>query len=559
MNKSNENNIEENKKSTLAKLRTFIINTENSEETKLALLLGSIFVCIIYIYTVSRLLKDNLVTARLGAEVIPLMKNIVAVSTFLFGIIFVLGTLKFNRRQLFNITVVFFIIFFAVFGFVIYPNSATYLLSDGTVNSILKWLGGATGSFFCWSKIIKMSLGGVGLGTFVSLGDFKTNKIIKNIINYTLVIFGIYSLLFYFSGPKLASSISIRIFIDVLKHWPYALYYILSEMVGAFFVGALFWNFANYQVNLSEAKRIYPFVVLIGQVGQIGAGYLTKFFSSSSSLVGVVSATTVLSGLLVLFIHEYILRTMNREVVVVNKKKKQKASFMDSIKAMSSSSIVLLTSSIILFYGITCNILETYWKGSLNDLAKKLFPSSKELARAYFSSTQSTMIIWVGYLSVITALLSGFLMKTMGWRFSALITPVTVAVGTCCFFGLTLFNDITGAGGLEILKIAMIMGMIVLVFVKATKYTIFDNTKEMLLLTLPEDIKSQAKVADSLSGRLGKTLGGQTLLVVQIIAGGITTLPVRIIIFILMLLFALIWTFNVYTLAQLEQKAEQNQ
>ena len=556
---SQSNNNENNEKNFLQKIRSLFISTNSGEETKLAILLGIMFIGIIYIYTISRLLKDNLVTARLGAEVIPLMKNIVAISTFIFSIIFMLGNLAFNRRKLFNITVMIFLTFFGIFGFIIYPNSEMYLLSETTANNILDWLGGATDEFLSFTKFIKMSLGGIISGLFVSLTNFKPKKIVKNVTIYSSLIFGIYGILYFLAGPKLITSKSVILLVELLKYWPYVLYYISSEMVGAFFLSALFWNFANYQVNLSEAKRVYPFVVLIGQIGQIGAGYMTQFFSSSKHLVAIVSATTLLSGAMILFLHEYIVINMKREIEVAPSKKKQKASFFDSLKAMVSSSIVLLTSSIILFYGITCNILETYWKDSLNFLSKNLYPLSKEAARAYFSYQQSSMIIWVGYLSVISALLSGWILRTMGWRFSALITPVTVALGTGLFFGLNLWNDITGAGGIPILKIAMIIGMIVLAFVKATKYTIFDNTKEMLLINLPADIKSQAKVADSLSGRLGKTLGGQTLLVIQIFLGAFTTLPVKISVFVLMLLCSLIWTFNVYSLATLEKKAEEEE
>ena len=554
MSKSLNNQNNENK-SFLSKIKNLIISTQTKDETKLAVLLGIMFTCIIYIYTISRLLKDNLVTARLGGEVIPTMKILVTVSSLLFGVLFMLGISSFNRRKLFNITVGVFLVFFAVFGFVVYPFSDYFLLSDATINSMTEWLSGATGAFLSTSKFLKISLAGFGLGAFFSLNGFSIKNLIKNTLTYIGIIMGGYGLLYYFASPKLATSL--HLLVQVLKYWPYALYYISSEMVGAFFLSALFWNFANYQVHLTEAKRIYPFVVLIGQIGQIGAGYVTKISASSQNLVGIVSSSTLMAGGVVLFLHEYIFRTTGRESLDSVIKEKKRPSFTESIKAMGSSPIILLTSMIILFYGITCNILETYWKISLRDLATKMFPDSKSMAMAYFSENQSNMIIWVGVVSIISALLSGFFMRTMGWRFSALITPITVALGTGLFFGLDIFNQIGGSVlSIPILKLAMIIGLIVLVFVKATKYTIFDNTKEMLLVSLPSDVKSQSKVADSLAGRWGKALGGQSLLLVQIIAGSMSSFPVKIIIGVFMLICALAWTGIVFKLSVFEQKAE---
>jgi AAA family ATP:ADP antiporter len=549
------NNQDNEKKSFLSKIKRIIIQTETTQETKLAWLLGIMFTCIIYIYTISRLLKDNLVTARLGGEVIPTMKILVTVSSLMFGVLFMLGISSFNRRKLFNITVGVFLVFFAVFGFVVYPFSEYFLLSDETVNAMTHWLSGATGAFLSTSKILKISLSGLGIGGFFSINGFNIKNLIKNTLTYIGIIMGGYGLLYYFASPQLANSLNLVL--QVLKYWPYALYYISSEMVGAFFLSALFWNFANYQVHLTEAKRIYPFVVLIGQIGQIGAGYVTQISAHSQNLVTIVSTSTLGAGLVVLFLHEYIFRTTGRESLDSVIKEKKKPSFSDSIKAMGSSPVILLTSMIILFYGITCNILETYWKISLKDLATKMFPDSKAMATAYFSHNQSSMIIWVGIVSIVSALLSGFFMRTMGWRFSALITPVTVALGTGLFFGLDIFNQLGGSVlSLKLLKLAMIIGLIVLVFVKATKYTIFDNTKEMLLVSLPSDVKSQAKVADSLAGRWGKALGGQSLLLVQIFAGSMSSLPVKIIIGIFMLICALAWTGIVFKLSVFEEKAE---
>jgi ATP/ADP translocase len=453
-NKDNENLQQQN--SIFNTIKNFIFPSQTKDETILGFGLGIMFVATIYIYTVSRILKDNLVIAELSGEAVPFMKGLVAIAALAFGVIYVLGISFFNRRNLFNITLITFLSFFGIFGLIIFPLKEKFLLSNDTIFAIKDWLIGNTGSFFNINKFIKMILTGSGIGFFFSLTNLKFKNILNNIIKYIAIIFAGYSFLYYFSGPKLANNLHLSL--EILRIWPFALYYIFSEMWGAYCTGLLFWNFANYQVNLTEAKRIYPFIVLIAQIGQIGAGIFGQKLVTSSHFVIWVTLSTLLSGFLILFLHEYLFRTSGREQQDTVIKNKKKSGLIDSLKAMMSSPIIFLTSSIVGLYGITCNILETYWKISLSKLSNTLYPQSKELAKEYFTYNQSQMIVFIGFSGIVSAILGGFLMRKMGWRFSALITPFTVAIGTICLFSLNIFNNLNGSNmGVHLLYIAMII------------------------------------------------------------------------------------------------------
>jgi AAA family ATP:ADP antiporter len=419
----------------------------------------------------------------------------------------------------------------------------------------MSWLQGNTGSFFCISKFIKMGITSLGIGTFLSINDFKVSSIIKNIIKVMMIFSFLYGVLFYFASPSLASKLSL--IVQILKMWPYAMYYILSEMWGAYALSLLFWNFSNYQVKSNETIRIYPFLVLVGQFGQITAAEVVQRFSHSKNLVFAVTIATLISGIIIFITHEYLFRTTGREVESTTVKLKKKPSFNESLKAIMSSKSIMLTSTIIVLYGITCNLIETYWKTRLRDLSKLLFPNDADHASAYFSYNQAAMTKYVGFLSIITALLSGYLLKKMGWRFSALITPLAMLIGGFFFFGLDLVHDIihmVEGNHVHLIKAAMYFGMMILIFVKATKYTLFDNTKEIFLVSLPNEIKSQSKVADSLAGRFGKFLGAGILLFPTFIALPLSAISVRTVIFFLMIALSLFWTFNVFKMNTIKEE-----
>jgi AAA family ATP:ADP antiporter len=570
MNKNSEENhisMEEKNKeknSKLIVLKTAIQHLKNffyplkKSETFAGWVLAIIFTLKIFVYSTTRLVKDNLVVATLGGAVIPFIKMVVSFAAIFFAGLYLFGISHFNRRQLFHITLAFFMIFFAFFGFVLSPYKDYFILSDMTVAGYISWLGGNTGAFIKPMAFLKIYICTSLMGLLMSVSKLKARNIIKNISIFNILGFAIYSLLYFLSSDTLATKMNLPI--QILKLWPYSCYYVFSELWGGYALQMLFWNFANHQVTPQESANVYPFVILIGQIGQIGAGYLVEYCVIGTHLIPVVSVATLAAGLGIAMLHEYLFHHTKREsndtVVVL----KEKPSFTKSLKAMSSSPVVLGVAVIILFYGLSCSILETYWKIRLNNLAAAV-TSTPEAAKQFFSIMQSKMFVAIGYASVISALLSGVITKRIGWTFAALVTPVTLAVGTLLFYGLDIgssyFNNLFHGG--NILYVAMIIGLVILVFLKATKYTLFDNTKEMLLVALHPAIKNQSKVADTVAGRLGKPAAGVIFTVAAIVTNNISNLNVRIFMFMIIMIITIFWIIIVIRLGKIRKENQLNE
>jgi AAA family ATP:ADP antiporter len=60
--------------------------------------------------------------------------------------------------------------------------------------------------------------------------------------------------------------------VNLLRHWTFSLYYIVTELWGSAGIPLLFWSCANDVVQIDQAKRLYPLIALIGNLGPILSG-----------------------------------------------------------------------------------------------------------------------------------------------------------------------------------------------------------------------------------------------------------------------------------------------
>jgi AAA family ATP:ADP antiporter len=99
-----------------------------SEELKKFLPMAFIMLCILFNYTVLRNTKDALIATADGAgiEAIPYLKSIFVMgSAIAFVVLYTKLSNMFSAERLFYIITSFFLVFFAAFALVIYPNVAT--------------------------------------------------------------------------------------------------------------------------------------------------------------------------------------------------------------------------------------------------------------------------------------------------------------------------------------------------------------------------------------------------------------------------------------------------
>ena len=111
-----------NDDTNFGKIREFFWPIHNHELKKF-LPIGLMMLLILFNYTILRSSKDALVISAGGASVIPFLKGyIVLPASIIFVMIYAKLVDLFDREKIFYIVISFFLIFYAIFALVLYPN-----------------------------------------------------------------------------------------------------------------------------------------------------------------------------------------------------------------------------------------------------------------------------------------------------------------------------------------------------------------------------------------------------------------------------------------------------
>ncbi|MEC7838647.1 MAG: Npt1/Npt2 family nucleotide transporter [Chlamydiota bacterium] len=320
-----------------------------------------------------------------------------------------------------------------------------------------------------------------------------------------------------------------KMFIAMWGNWTYCLFYVLAEMWGSTILSLFFWQLANEVTKSSEAKRFYPLFGVVGNVGLILAGRTTKFFSQMTTslptgtdpwqvslyyLMGLI----LVSGVAVIGFYYYINSvTASAESAEGDekktKKKKPKLGITESFKYIFTSKHLMAIATMVLAYGITMNFIDVLWKGQV-----KLMSNGQNNAAAALFGTFSEI---TGYLSIILMFAGGAFLRRFGWLKSACVAPTVLGISSILFFAAVIYGNFIPAGEpmlvlfgypLTTVFIAVQIGTWSGAFTKASKYSLFDSTKEMSYIPLDAELRSKGKAAvDVTGGRLGKSGGSLTI------------------------------------------------
>lgn len=429
-------------------------------ELKKALPMSFIFFLVLFNYTCLRNIKDSLIVTapNSGAEVLSFLKGYcVMPSAVLFMLIYAKASDILSNEKLFYATLSPFILFFGAFGFIIYPNLD---ILHPAAETIANWQANC-------SKALYWPLAIVG-------------------------------------------------------NWSYAIFFVLAELWGSTILSLSFWQFANQICKMSEAKRFYAFFGLIGQLSLLLAGTLGERFSKVPAnlskgvdpwgvslhwLMGMVFIAGVVTMLIYRWIYTHVLTDKRfydkPELPGVSRKKKAKVGFWQSIKIMATSPYLALIASLVICYGISINLVEGLWKGQV----KLIYTGTNE-----FNAFMARYSFYTGIVSLIAMVIGGNILRIFRWFTAAIITPLIMFVAGSTFFAFILFRD-SFSGLLESIgsspvSCAVILGMLIIILTKSTKYVLFDCTKEMAYIPLDEEMKVKGKViVEVVGGRLGKAGG----------------------------------------------------
>lgn len=445
--------------SSFGRIRQVLWPVHRHELSKMLPMFFMIFL-ICFNYTIVRNMKDALVvTAKAsGAEVIPFLKVwAILPSAFLATFIYTRLSNKFSQEKVFYFIVATFLIYFLLFAFVLYPARDAihpYALADR--------LQGCLPLGFRW-------------------------------------------------------------FIAMLRNWTLTSFYIMSELWSVMVLTILFWGFANQVMEVPQAKRFYSLFTLSGNAAATVAGYLgammcqgewrPNFYGHDSWEQTVVASLVfvAMSGVVIMWlfwwVNKYVVRRhmVNTEAHhMMTKPARTRRSLRASFKYLATSKYLICIAVLVVSYNLIINLVEVVWK----DRLRQLCPLPQD-----FNTYMNHLSTWMGIVSTLTSLFISVMMHKAGWRFTAMITPVVIFI-TCALFFLFLFlpdNMTIGVSallGMTPLSLVVLLGGLQNCMTKAMKYSVFDASKEIAFIPLPQESKLKGKAAiDGVGSRLGKSGG----------------------------------------------------
>ncbi len=443
-------------------LRSIFWPVHRSEVKKvLSMLLLLFLLCVSY--GVLRNLKDTIIlTAKnSGAEVIPFIKVWgMLPGVFLATWVYTRLRRYFKKENVFYIILSGFILYFLLFAFYLYPNSEQLHLEK--------------------------------------FGNWLSSVLPKG-----------------FQG-----------FIALIRNWTFTSFYVISELWAVVVLSVLFWGFANDFTGVGEAKRTYGILNIGSNIAPIMGGTLALTFSSSVSipfltsisdhwnhticqLIILISIIGVASMALYYWINRNIIdqQEQNRETAAIAgnetvPSKKHRLSLRESVRYILRSPYLVPLAVIVLGYNISINFTDILWKAQL----KRFFTDPNEMLQH-----MNKITVGIGILATIGGIFFSLMITRLGWTFTAIITPLVMTVLGVGFFAFMFCGDAMMAissalFGLTPFAMTVYCGSIQNCLSKASKYSVFDATKELAFLPLDDESKLKGKAAiDGLGSGIGKS------------------------------------------------------
>lgn len=462
------------------------------------------FFFISFNYSILRNVKETLIITApgSGAETILFIKSwVVFPSAVLFTIIYAKLSNILSKQSLFYSVITPFLLFFAAFALVLYPNRDQLhpTAAANTIQSVLP----------------------EGLMGLVAI--FR---------NWTYAIFYVLAELW---GSFMLS----------LMFWGFANEITRISEAKRFYT--LFGVGANLALLCSGAATVF-----VSDIRQKLPAGVDAWGISLNLLMGMVVLAGVAIVAIYWWINRYLLtdsRFYDPHEQLKKKKEKPQLSLKESFLYLAKSPYIGYLAILVIAYGISVNIVEVTWKNQL----KLQYPNSNDYNTfmGYFSSMTGAVTI------LMMLFVGGYIVRRFGWAAGALITPIVLLITGFLFFGLMLFEDhmagFIALLGTTPLFLAVVIGTFQNIMTKSCKYSLFDPTKEMAYIPLDQEQKVKGKAAiDVVGSRLGKS-GGSLLQQALLVGLGSMTAITPYLAFIL-IIGIVMWIFAAKALNKLMEK-----
>lgn len=457
-----------------------------------------IFFLISFNYNALRSYKDSLVvTARdSGAEAIPFIKVwAILPAAILLTFLFTRLTNRYNREKVFYIMMTIFLVFFLIFTFVLFP-AQEFLHPHETADKL--------------QAILPEGLRGM---------------------------------------------------VALFRNWTFTLFYVMSELWGTAILTVLFWGFANEITKVHEAKRYYGVLMIGANLAGILSGQVAIFFSGNVFLPSIpygssawdqsmlfLNCTIIASGGATMALFRWLNKhAMAEHKVAEAKEKKIKMSMRENFAYLAKSKYLICIAVIVLAYNLGMNLIEVVWKNQI----KQIYPSSLD-----YNIYMGQLMTLMGVIATLASIfVTGNIMRRFSWTTGALIPAAITLITGSAFFIFVMFQGsslsmvIAGLFSSTPLMIGLTLGTLQNCLSRASKYTLFDATKEMAFIPLSSEGKLKGKAAiDGVGSRIGKSGSSvihQCLLLVFATVGASTPYVAGI-----FFLVVIIWVTSVFSLGK---------
>jgi ATP:ADP antiporter, AAA family len=285
--------------------------------------------------------------------------------------------------------------------------------------------------------------------------------------------------------------------------------YLATEAFGSLMM-ALFWSFTVSSSTSDQAKRGFPFVIVLGQVGAISASSIMYFKGGLPTWPLYFIAIGGIFGLI------YTIKSLMNSVPAADlssgkAEKKSKPDILAGVKLLVTQPYLMGVFVVSTFYEVAKVVVDMQMK----------YQASVFMPKAEFARFLGIFGMCVNSLSLLMALLgTAYAMKKFGLRICLLIYPIVFGA---CLTGI-YFYYLTGPTASNLFWATFVAMMIV----TAISYAVNNPVKEMMYIPTSKDAKFKAKgLVDMVGGRAGKMTGaniGGALIVAGSVAESISGL-----------------------------------
>lgn len=233
----------------------------------------------------------------------------------------------------------------------------------------------------------------------------------------------------------------------------------------------------------------------------------------------LLTAFLLLCGLMTLVSFSSLFKRLHHTSQFITRKEESEP-FSQRLLSLSSSLKYLLQSRYLraLFLIVVAEYV-CYALGELIflEVLKNQYPTPSE-----YCQYMGSLSFWMGILTAFSALfLTPYLLQTRRLSRAALIFPLVMVVITGTFFLSIYFSRLGFFPGSSPLLFAVILGSFHFCIGRATKYTLFDTIKELAFIPLTQEAQVKGKlIIDGIGSRMGRGTSSFLSIILFLILGG---------------------------------------